>query len=55
MVKLRKLNNQGTLGVSIPKSVISATSMAEGDDFVVEIKSVKPLVLALLRVEKIEW
>jgi len=55
MVKLRRLNNKGTLGLSIPKSVITAARMKEGEDFIVEMKSVKPLVLALRRVEKIEW
>lgn len=55
MVKLRKLNNKGTLGLTIPKSVITAARMAEGDKFVVEVKAVKPLVLALRRIEPIRF
>lgn len=55
MPKLIKLNKYGTLALSIPKSIVEATGLKQGDNVEVKIKSVDPLIIAFTKSKPIEW
>lgn len=55
MPKLIKLNNYGTLGISIPKAICETTGLKPGDEITMEIKSIDPIIIAFRKNKKIEW
>ena len=55
MPKLIKLNKYGTLALSIPKSIVDSTGLKQGDNMEVKIKSIDPLIIAIIKPKQIEW
>lgn len=55
MPKLIKLNKYGTLALTIPKSIVEATGLKQGDSIDVKIKSIDPLIIAVIKNKQIEW
>jgi bifunctional DNA-binding transcriptional regulator/antitoxin component of YhaV-PrlF toxin-antitoxin module len=49
MGKLIKLNKSGTLGISIPKSIVSATGLNAGDVVEIKIEQTNPEVIIKFR------
>ena len=52
---LIKLNNYGSLGVTIPKPIVETLKLKAGDKVDMEIKSIDPVVIAFKKMKPIEW
>jgi len=50
-----KLGKEESLGITLPKQLVRSHRLKSGDVFDIEVKSIEPLILALVKRRKIEY